>query len=98
MGRPAKQLDPALYVLPSPAEANALQALHHGRADEHQQRRALDFILQKACRAFSTTFDRDPRVAALFEGRRQAGLIIINATRTSTEALKALEDQQKEST
>lgn len=32
------------------ADASALQALANGTADEHQQKRALDWILYKACR------------------------------------------------
>lgn len=91
----AAQLDPLLHVAPSPSEASALQALYHGRADEHQQKRALDFILQKACRAFSTTFNADPQVSAFMQGRRQAGLIIMNATRTTAKAAEVLEDNQK---
>lgn len=86
------KLNPLLDLAPTPAIASALQALHHGRADEHQQRNAMDWIIRNACRAFSTTFDPDPVTSAFLQGRRQAGLIIMNATRTSAEAAAALED------
>lgn len=92
----APKLSPLLVEMPPPAVASALAALNHGRANEHQQRAAYDWILEHACKVFSTTFDPDPITSAMLQGRRQAGLIIINATRTSAEAAAALEDRDKE--
>lgn len=89
------KLNPLLDLAPPPAIASALQALHHGRADEHQQRNALDWIIRNAARSFSTTFDPDPITSAFLQGRRQVGLIVMNATRTSAEAAAAYEDIQK---
>jgi hypothetical protein len=90
------KLNPLLDEPPPPHIATALAALHHGRADEHQQRNALDWIVRHACKAFSTTFDSDPFLSGFKQGRRQAGLIIINATSTSPKAAEALEDLSKE--
>lgn len=94
----APKFNPLIEEVPPPAIASALAALHHGRADEHQQRNALDWIIRHACRAFSTTFDVDPCASAFKQGRRQAGLIIINAVSTSTKAAEAVEDLNKEET
>lgn len=90
------KLNPLIEEAPPPAIATALAALYHGRADEHQQRNALNWIIGKACRAFSTTFDVDPHASAFKQGRRQAGLIIINATSMSAKAAEAVEDLNKE--
>lgn len=93
MPKKATTLSPYLDAPAPPPIVSALQALHHGRADEHQQKRALDWILQRACRVFSTTFVAgDPHASAFMQGRAQVGHIIINATRTSAEAAAALED------
>lgn len=89
------KLNPLIDEVPPPHIASALAALHHGRADEHQQRNGLDWIVRHACRAFSTTYDPDPHTSAFKQGRRQAGLIIINATQTSTKAAEAVEDANK---
>lgn len=75
-----------------PVEASALAALHLGKADEGQQKAALDWILSRACRTFSDTFDPDPQLSAMQQGMRRAGLNIINAARTSPKAAAALED------
>lgn len=89
------KLSPLLVEEPPPAIATALQALFHGRADEHQQRNAYEWIVRHAARCFSTTFDPDPVTSAFLQGRRQVGLIIQQATRTSAEAAAALEDIHK---
>lgn len=91
----APKLSPYFDASASPADVSALQALYHGRADEHQQKRALNWILTRACRSGSPTFDENPHVSAFLQGRWTVGLIIMNAMRTSAEAAKALEDQQK---
>lgn len=91
------KFDPLLDEIPPPAVATALAALHHANANADQQKLAADWILSHACRAFSSTFNIDPHVSSFLQGRRQAGLIIMNAMRTSANAAKAIEDLNKES-
>lgn len=63
------------------ADANALQALERGEADPDQQRRALDWIITKACRTYDMTFFpgglEGQRNSDLAQGRRFVGLQIV---------------------
>jgi hypothetical protein len=63
------------------ADANALQALQRGEADPEQQRRALDWIIHKACMTYDQTFfpggAEGERYSNFAQGRRFVGTQII---------------------
>ena len=72
--------DPWKPVTVELADTTALQALAEGKANEGQQKRALDWIIRAAAGAYDLSFrpglDGD-RVTAFAEGRRFVGLSII---------------------
>lgn len=74
------------------ADVSSLAALFHRTANEDQQKRALDWILLCACRINSSTFDVDPIKSAYLQGRRDTGLMILNAPRTTPKTAQALAD------
>lgn len=72
---PPEPWKPADWELP---DAGAIQALARGDASPDQQRRALDFIVQKLARTYDLSFrpsgDRD---TAFAEGSRWVGLQLV---------------------
>lgn len=59
-------------------DALALKALQAGTADADQQRRALDWILQQACRTYDLSYrPGSDRETVFAEGRRFVGLEIV---------------------
>lgn len=64
------------------ADVYAIQALMRGEANETQQKRALDWIVNAASRAFDVSFRPGaPDETAFAEGRRFVGLQIDKMTR-----------------
>lgn len=63
------------------ADANALQALERGEADADQQKRALWWVINKACMNYDQTFypggDEGRRLSDFAQGRRFVGLSIV---------------------
>lgn len=60
------------------ADAAALQALARGSASSDQQKRALDWIVLKACATYDLSYRPDSeRDTAFAEGRRSVGLQIV---------------------
>lgn len=63
-----------------PGDAHALKALARGEAGEHEQQRALEWIIHKAAGTYDLSYrpgsegDRD---TAMAEGRRFVGLQIV---------------------
>jgi len=56
-----------------PADASAVQAVFDGRADYTQQKRAMKWILESACRIHEMSFVEDERVTSFNEGQRFVG-------------------------
>lgn len=81
------------------ADAAALQALEKGTASEDQQKRALAFIINKACRTYEASYspvrDHDTSFA---EGRRFSGLQIVKMLKLNVPALSRTEAQRKRNT
>lgn len=72
------------------ADASAIKALHDGTADAQQQKRALDWILKKACGLPEWAYqpgpdDRDTNVAL---GRQFVGHLIMKLVRVNLAAVK----------
>lgn len=71
------------------ADAYAIQALEKGVASPEQQKRALRWIIERAC----LTYDfcdkpEDDRLSAIFDGRRFAGLQIVKLVKINMSLLK----------
>ena len=69
------------------ADAAAIQALQRGDADESQQKRALDWIVNKACGTYDQSYypgaDDGRRDTDFAEGRRFVGNTLVKMTRLS---------------
>lgn len=62
----------------SSADAFAIKALAKGTANESQQKRAVDFIINRLCGTFDLSFRPDaPRVTDFAEGKRHVGLQLV---------------------
>ena len=71
------------------ADAAALQALQDGTATEHQQKRALDWIIRKAAATYDLSFSPEgERLTSFAEGRRFVGLQVVKLLAINLPALK----------
>lgn len=71
------------------ADANALKALAIGDALPHQQKRALDWIISKACMTYDEAFvPGQPDVTANIGGRQTAGRQIVKLVNIDLNALR----------
>jgi hypothetical protein len=81
-----KAYAPAPYEI---ADIVAIKALANGTAMEHQQKRAMDWIIRAACATYDLSYrpesDRD---TAFAEGRRFVGLQIVKALHLEISILK----------
>lgn len=60
------------------ADASAIKALANGNADEFQQKRAMQFIIDQASATYDMTFDPDSdRASSFAEGRRHVGRLLV---------------------
>lgn len=60
------------------ADAIAIQALANGNANEGQQKRALDWIINQCCRTYDQSYHPDNPTDTVFaEGKRYVGNHII---------------------
>ena len=81
---------PAQY---EPADMYAVKAVWAGTANERQQRRALEWILNNVCSTYDLSFRPDSqRVTDFAEGKRFVGLQIVKAVKLD---LSKLPDQQQ---
>jgi hypothetical protein len=70
------------------ADVMAVQALEKGAATEEQQKRALAWIINKACWTYESTFSPVREHDSSFaEGRRFAGLQIVKMLKINAAAL-----------
>lgn len=88
---PYKPWLPATYAR---ANAAALQALLRGEATPHQQKLALDWIIEQAARTYDTTYFPDSdRDSAFAEGKRFVGNQIIKMLKLNLLKLNNKDDQ-----
>lgn len=74
------------------ADAAAIQAVERGDASPEQQKRALAWIVNRAC----VTYDfcdqpENERLSAIFDGRRFAGLQIVKLIKLNLSKMKEQE-------
>lgn len=85
-------LNPPKYEL---ADVSALQAVADGRADEHQQRRAIKWIVEMACQTYQPSFRNGPngeRETVFAEGRRFVGLMIVEKLKFDISTLRRIDE------
>lgn len=77
--------------------AMALKALSHGKANEGQQKTALEYILFAACRLRDPSYveGEKPLTMAYNEGRRAAGLMIAGAIQASPASVRKMRQEAK---
>lgn len=75
------------------ADAYALQALAKGIANESQQRRALDWIIQASGTYDATFFVGQPDASAFADGKRHVGLQIVKLLNLPASAISAQEKE-----
>lgn len=77
------------------ADVTAMQALERGEANADQQKRALAFIINKACRTYEASYspvrEHDTSFA---EGRRFAGLQIVKLLKLNAAAISRAKKAQ----
>lgn len=91
------KIDPLDAAKFSKQEAFALRALQAGIANENQQKLALKWIVEAACRTYHPEFiaeDANGRKTAYASGRRGVGLSIVSILNLSNEALELLFKKQ----
>lgn len=78
------------------ADAAAIQAIVRGDATADQQKRAIDWIINRACGTYDQTFfpggAEGARNTDFAEGRRFAGNSIVKMTKLNLGALRGRED------
>ena len=81
--------EPLPYSPPDyePADATAFQALQRGDASESQQKRALDWLVNKAAGTYDMDYRQDPRDHAFVSGRRFVGLQVIKMLKLNVSKL-----------
>lgn len=88
MNKRPKAIAPADYEI---ADIGALQAVYHGEAEPHQQKRAIEWILNNACLMREVSYrpegDGGYGDTAFAEGRRFVGLQISKLI-TASDAVK----------
>lgn len=79
------------------ADVSALQAVAEGRADPHQQRRAMRWIIELAASTYQPSYRNGPdgdRETTFAEGRRFVGLMIVEKLKLNTNDLRRIEDER----
>lgn len=79
--------------LPAPYEAvdvYAIQALAEGKANEGQQKRVLQWLIEKACGTYDETYMPDSeRNTAYAQGKRHVGLQIVKLLKIPASSIEA---------
>lgn len=79
------QIDPPEYEI---ADAYAIQALINGKASPEMQRRAVDWIINKAAATYDMSFSpENPHLTDFAEGRRFVGNQIVKLSKLDTAKL-----------
>lgn len=75
----------------------SIQALASGKATEHQQKNALNWIINQACNTYDLSYRPGDNGETCFaEGRRFVGLQIVKLLKLSLSELKKLETKKME--
>ncbi len=72
----------------SPEDLGAVRAVYHGTALEHQQRRAMEFIIKQLCGIGRIAFIPGPdgaRATDLALGKQMVGIELVNIVQAKTQ-------------
>tara|TARA_Y100000114_G_C11498766_1_gene203357 strand:- start:123 stop:407 length:285 start_codon:yes stop_codon:yes gene_type:complete len=75
------------------ADVMAMKALAAGTANEGQQKRALDWIINQACRRYAWPYEADPRETDINLGRMRVGMSIIDLVEMPGSAMEKLRNE-----
>ena len=84
--------------LPPPyevADVTAIQALVAGRAEPHQQQRAINWIINAAAATYDFDYRTDARDHAFGSGRRFVGLQLVKMLKLNVAALSKAEKRRQ---
>ena len=70
-----------------PVDIRAIQDLEQGKADEYQQKRALEFIIHNLCGTYMPTYGENDRDSSFLNGRRFVGLELVNCLKLNAATL-----------
>lgn len=70
------------------ADASAIQALVRGDANQAQQQRAMNWIINTACNTYELDYRTDARDHAFGSGRRFVGMQIVKMLKINVGALR----------
>jgi hypothetical protein len=83
---------------PTPYDVQTIYALKNlaaGKANETQQKRALEWLIHAACGTYQPTFIPDSdRESAFAEGRRAVGLELVKLVNLPADAVKAIKSKE----
>lgn len=97
------KIDKLSPIFPTPYEIEdvaALQALERGEADQMQQKRALNFIINTACGTYDNTIhlgSDGSRESDIAQGKRFVGLTLVKLIKISLMHLKESKIKTKKS-
>lgn len=78
----------------SKADVFAVKALASGTANDHQQKRALEWIVRMAARTYDVSFSpASDRETSFAEGRRFVGLQVVKLVNMPGELLQRMKDE-----
>lgn len=89
--KPMKRLSPLAFPPIDEAQIMALKALWRGEANADMQVLALNWIVRHACRLGDVSFDDDPHVTSLNEGKRMVGFWLMHIKNTPSASFTAQE-------
>lgn len=77
------------------ADVTAIQALYNGTAEEYQQKRAIQWLIEVACATYDQSYypgDEGRRDTDFAEGRRFVGNTLVKMTRLNLSQLRREEE------
>lgn len=85
------KVDPYSPILPPKylkADVSALQAVQAGTANEHQQKRALNYIINNMCQTYDFPYRPDQRETDIALGKQFIGQQIVFLLKLNKEEIK----------
>lgn len=77
-------------------DAGAIQAVAYGKASEHQQQRAIKFIVENICGCYDLSFrSGDPHTTTFAEGKRFVALQLIKFVNMNIPAIQGKPSEQR---
>ena len=85
---------PGSFLPEDIADSYAVQALFRGQAEEHQQIRAMKWIVEELCGAYAMSYDpENSRNTDFNEGKRHVGRVLVGIATINLGAVKAADER-----